>query len=916
MQGVMPRLLVSTVVFSLLASAQGLNTTASKDDWEEINFEFNSHILSDGYPSLLRLAEILGKNPEYKVQLSGHTDSVGAASYNEKLALRRADTVKAFLVKYGVRDAQVTTSGQGKRDPKVDNRSREGRFMNRRVSVSVTDGQGKIISAGGIGDAIKTLQQVCPDYSQNFNDILKRLDDIAKLLDGLKGENDRLRGDLDRMRGNQDATKAAVDALPRGATAAEMDQLVTKALEKERQPRFAILGANAGADQDGGLTFQGRARYFAPFREKFAVQAQGEYFYFRDRQEGQFDLGLVSRFHHRWQAGMFSSFKHVTLRGMQDGGTLGQGSFTMDYLFGRGRVGFFGSKSFLNNAVVNRHFISRNILEETYLRVVDQAGASGAVTIGRNSVIEGNIGWLGMRGGSDKPGGTVRFIQPVSDRFALTAEGGWNETLVATGKTYGRITGGVLFGNFMQPREYLSSDRPVPVDVPRVRYEMLTRRVRLGNDAPIADAGPDQTVSAGQVTLDGSASYDPDGDKISFEWTQVSGPSVGLSGKNTATATFTASEGQIYSFRLKVTDDQGLMSLARTTVTVKSSPSAVIQRFNATPASIQSGQSATLAWQVQNAESVEISGIGSVNPQSGTTQVSPTQTTTYKLTAKNAKGEVSETITVTVNNPNINIVSFTGNPASIRAGESATLAWQTENATGVTISGIGSVSPNGSTSVSPTQTTTYTLTATGPSGTLTKAVTITVGQETRIVSFAASPAEVAKAGDTARLTWQTTNATEVTISGVGPVAANGSVDVNPAANTVYVITARGPLNTDTRQVHVTVKGSGNGGGVNPGGAPVVALNVPDFFITYANDQFLDASQSYDPAGGKLTYQWRHIEADAARQVTIASPSSASTAVKLPPFEDDYIVEVKVTNEKGVSATKQVRMVLKRWQGGL
>ncbi len=45
------------------ASAQGLNTNASKDDWEEINFDFNSSVLVDGFPSLLRLAELLQKNP-------------------------------------------------------------------------------------------------------------------------------------------------------------------------------------------------------------------------------------------------------------------------------------------------------------------------------------------------------------------------------------------------------------------------------------------------------------------------------------------------------------------------------------------------------------------------------------------------------------------------------------------------------------------------------------------------------------------------------------------------------------------------------------------------------------------------------------------------------------------------------------
>ncbi len=55
------------------ASAQGLDTRASKDDWEEVNFEFNSSVLVDGFPSLLRLAELLQKNPGYKVKLEGHT---------------------------------------------------------------------------------------------------------------------------------------------------------------------------------------------------------------------------------------------------------------------------------------------------------------------------------------------------------------------------------------------------------------------------------------------------------------------------------------------------------------------------------------------------------------------------------------------------------------------------------------------------------------------------------------------------------------------------------------------------------------------------------------------------------------------------------------------------------------------------
>ncbi len=53
-------------VLPLLAvgvSAQGLDTKASKNDWEEINFEFNSSVLVDGYPSLLRVAELLQTAP-------------------------------------------------------------------------------------------------------------------------------------------------------------------------------------------------------------------------------------------------------------------------------------------------------------------------------------------------------------------------------------------------------------------------------------------------------------------------------------------------------------------------------------------------------------------------------------------------------------------------------------------------------------------------------------------------------------------------------------------------------------------------------------------------------------------------------------------------------------------------------------
>ncbi len=988
-------LLLGVMAVGMLGYGQ-IPGAVSKDDWEEINFEFNSSVLTDGFPSLLRLAELLNKNPDYKVKLDGHTDSIGSEKYNEKLSQKRAEAVRSFLEKYGARPAQMEVLPRGKRNPKTENRTKEGRWINRRVALTVLDKEGKIIGAGGVGDAIKAMQaNCCVDNSQTLGDILKKLDkldDIARMLGDLKNENAKLRADVDALKGQQQATKAEVAAIPRGATADEVKKITTQVAEdtvkKNVQPRFSILGANAGTDQDRKLTFSGRARYFAPFKENFAVQAQGEYMYFRDRKEAQFDVGLVNRFHKRAQAGGFASFRHVNLNGMQNGGTLGQAAFTLDYLFSRGKVGFFGTKGFLDERVVGRFATSStfNVWNENYLKIVDQAGASGAVTLGRNTVLEGNIGMLAMNAGSNKPGGTIRLIQPVSSKLALTLETGWNESLVSSSKTYGRVVAGVQVGNFVQPKEYLGMDAPVPVDIPRVRYELLTRRVRTGNSAPIADAGPDQVVDAGTVTLDGSASFDPDGDAITYQWDQVAGPAADISGGTSAKAAFSAKEGMLYSFRLTVKDSLGLAALARTSVTVKATPKVVIRKFTASPTSVRAGNSSTLAWQVLNADEVEITELGKVNPQAGTGQVTPADTTTYKLTARNKVSEVSDTVTVTVEKPSVRIVSFTASPANIQLGQASSLVWQTENADQVTISTIGNVQPVGTSSVSPTDTTTYTLTATNkygsvsatatvtvskpsaprilsftanpleigegesstlawqvtgatevdisevgpqtlqgsapvsprttatyiltarnPGGEATASVTITVIPRVTIGGFTANPAVTAKPGDVSRLSWTTSGATAVTISGLGAVALSGSADVNPQQDTTYTITASNKKFTATQTV--TVKVTPLPPPVEPpNNPPAVQLNVPDYIETLDREILLDASGSSDPDGDKLTFQWRQIGVvNNDGSAAILDPAKAATRVQLAGIYGDYVFEVKVTDAKGASATKQVRV---------
>ena len=91
------------------------------------------------------------------------------------------------------------------------------------------------------------------------------------------------------------------------------------------------------------------------------------------------------------------------------------------------------------------------------------------------------------------------------------------------------------------------------------------------NRAPTADAGEDATAASGAaVTLDGSASADPDGDSLMFSWTQTAGAAVTLAGADAVQATFTApAQPGPLRFRLTVTDSGGLTAEDTVTVTVR-----------------------------------------------------------------------------------------------------------------------------------------------------------------------------------------------------------------------------------------------------------------------------------------------------------------------------------------------------------
>ncbi|MBO7431971.1 MAG: OmpA family protein [Elusimicrobia bacterium] len=109
-------------------------------DFEKLSkqslFEFNSDkIAADNYAGLDVVANFLKEAPNVSVKVEGHTDSVGAKEYNQKLSERRAKSVADYIISKGVDSSRVTTQGFGFSKPIASNKTKEGRAKNRRTEL-------------------------------------------------------------------------------------------------------------------------------------------------------------------------------------------------------------------------------------------------------------------------------------------------------------------------------------------------------------------------------------------------------------------------------------------------------------------------------------------------------------------------------------------------------------------------------------------------------------------------------------------------------------------------------------------------------------------------------------------------------------------------------------------------------------
>ena len=267
------------------------------------------------------------------------------------------------------------------------------------------------------------------------------------------------------------------------------------------------------------------------------------------------------------------------------------------------------------------------------------------------------------------------------------------------------------------------------------------------NMPPVANAGPDQTIiddgdTLEVVTFDGTASFDPDGTIIAYNWTKN-----GNIYNNRATFSLTEDLGT-HVVTLTVTDDLGATASDEVVVTIVAGgtppPGNVAPTANAGPdQTVNDADGDGIA-------SVVLDGTASSDPEGpiadyewweGTTllgtsliQGVPLSVGVHTITLIVFDSDLvssSDTVVVTVTAlvpPGLPTVDSVGaSPATITAGASATLSWTTTDATDVSIdNGVGTVAVDGNATVSPPATTAYTVTATGAGGTTTSTVTVTV----------------------------------------------------------------------------------------------------------------------------------------------------------------------------------------------
>jgi hypothetical protein len=328
----------------------------------------------------------------------------------------------------------------------------------------------------------------------------------------------------------------------------------------------------------------------------------------------------------------------------------------------------------------------------------------------------------------------------------------------------------------------------------------------------------------------------------------------------------------------------------------------------ASPSSVSYGGSSLLQWQSQNAQYATLTDLGIVNT-SGSWQFDNLKTSkSYTLSVSGQGGSNSCSTSVSVGaRPQQPTCSISASPSTITQGNGVTISWSSQNATAAALTGQGSVATQGSMTLYPSQSMTYTLAvgnSAGLTGTCTVPVTVQPQQQQTTTptyqytyryqypyysgyqynqqqyqyqiptcSVTASPSVVYRGGSV-DVSWSSANATQGTLTDVGAVAPSGFTRITPVVSHPIVFAVSNPYQTNSCSTYITVNDI-------PQPQPIIPV-APEEPVTPQTPRptcSLKAAPGAIAQGATTTLTWSAANASSATLDAIGSvPTSGSVDI--------------------------------------